>query len=540
MKVCPLCNRTYANSSVICEHDGQRLILVRRDDPTDAAPTIDWEGPLAGDIVGSYRLESMIAEGGMGRIFRAAHLTLGRTVAIKFLLPEHANRADLVQRFFNEARSVNAIRHPHILEIYDFIQDRQPDGRQLVYMVMEYLDGEDLRMRLARHKQLPASQCAHIGAQVAEALAAAHEENILHRDLKPDNIFLCKRPRDFVKLLDFGAAKAFGERPGHDLTRPGVAIGTPEYMAPEQILNLPLDGRVDAYALGVVLYELLTGGVPFSAAKVGDILAMHTQKEPAPIGAPANAIEAVPRALSAVVMRCLAKRPQSRYANLWEVAEALKTAAGALDTSMTDPAFSPPEFLPDRQPEPNQGGYSVEPPGPCPVESSPATPTHQGLVVAGLTDPDCTLEDARSPADDFATAPFIAPLAHIEPSERETTEGDAPAGVPVHQPAAADARGPEVDPASSAGSQQAAGKSSSGERRPPVTNDENLLQMMVARDPLGPERTSGPAKPAATGSPHRPETRVAAFAGAQWWIAGVIVALASIIVIVILVLTSKP
>ncbi len=323
VKVCPLCNRVFGPRVEVCEHDGQRLVRVRRDDTTDGAPVIDWEGPLAGDLVGSYRLESMIAEGGMGRIFRATHLTLGRRVAIKFLLPEHAARPDLVQRFFNEARSVNAIQHPHILEIYDFLQERSPDGRNLVYMVMEHLEGEDVRVRLAREGRLPAGAVVHIGAQVAEALAAAHSGGILHRDLKPDNIFLCRQPLDFVKLLDFGAAKAFGDRPGADLTRPGVAIGTPEYMAPEQIRNRQLDGRVDAYALGIVLYELLTGEVPFSAAKTAAVLAMHSRREPPRMSE--RGVD-VPVQLESVILRCLAKDPGDRYPNLEAVGQALRAA----------------------------------------------------------------------------------------------------------------------------------------------------------------------------------------------------------------------
>jgi serine/threonine protein kinase len=324
VKVCPLCNRTYGSGTEVCEHDGTRLVAIRREDPTEAAPIIDWDGPMAGDLVGSYRLESMIAEGGMGRIFRATHLTLGRKVAIKFLLAEHASRADLVQRFFNEARSVNSIQHPHILEIYDFVQDRPPGGQAKVYMVMELLEGEDLRTRLARRKVLSPEAAVRIGAPVAEALAAAHERNILHRDLKPDNIFLCKQPPDFVKLLDFGAAKAFGERPGADLTRPGVAIGTPEYMAPEQILATDADGRVDQYALGIVLYELLTGDVPFNAANIGDVLAMQTKQAPPLIAYRRAVAPPVPEALERVVMRCLAKKPDQRFPSLWEVARALR------------------------------------------------------------------------------------------------------------------------------------------------------------------------------------------------------------------------
>ncbi|MFH1129758.1 MAG: protein kinase, partial [Pseudomonadota bacterium] len=140
MKVCTICNRVYGDDAAVCANDGQKLISVRRSEPTAVGPIMDWDGPMAGDVVGSYRLESMIAEGGMGQVFKAVHLTLGRPVAIKFLLPEHAKRPDQVQRFFNEARAVNSIRHPHIIDIIDFVQAVTPEGKSHVYMVMEFLD----------------------------------------------------------------------------------------------------------------------------------------------------------------------------------------------------------------------------------------------------------------------------------------------------------------------------------------------------------------------------------------------------------------
>ncbi len=385
VKVCPLCNRVFGSGVDICEHDGQRLIAVRRNDTTGGTAVVEWDGPLAGDIVGNYRLESMVAEGGMGRIFQATHLTLGRRVAIKFLLPEHAARADLVQRFFNEARSVNAVRHPHILEIYDFVQEHSPEGATLVYMLMEYLEGEDLRVRLSREGHLPAASVVDIAIQVAEALATAHDAGILHRDLKPDNIFLCQQPLDFVKVLDFGAAKAFGDRPEANLTRPGVAIGTPEYMAPEQIRNKTLDGRVDEYALGILLYELLTGEVPFTSKNVAKVLAMHTRQ--APPRMQTRHVD-IPASLEAFVLRCLKKDPDERYPDLW-------TAADALREVLAPPARTPwPTPAPSDTPMPmptlptNEVGPMT---GPLPSESVrlrpdphtlPATPTENPTVEA--------------------------------------------------------------------------------------------------------------------------------------------------------------
>ncbi|MCA9667931.1 MAG: serine/threonine protein kinase [Myxococcales bacterium] len=351
MRVCTICNRTYPDDAKVCEHDGQKLIRVSRLAATDAGPAIDWDGPMAGDIVGNYRLESLIAEGGMGRIFKATHLRLDRPVALKFLLPEHASRADLVRRFFNEARSVNAIRHPHIIDIIDFVEEVDEEGRALVYMVMEFLEGEDTRKRLRRDGPYPPELVAHVGAQVAETLAAAHDAGVLHRDLKPDNIFLCKSGKrdDFVKLLDFGAAKSFGDRPGHHLTRPGVAIGTPEYMSPEQITNRPMDGRLDAYGLGCVCYELCTGSVPFRAENVAGILAKHTGERPIPPSRRRKVPPPVPPSLERVILRCMEKDPDDRYPDLWAVAEAFQAVIAKLRSGETEtPAPRADEPLPDR------------------------------------------------------------------------------------------------------------------------------------------------------------------------------------------------
>lgn len=341
MNVCPICNRHYHSGERVCRADGHELLPVQRDGTTAAAPIIDWDGPMAGDVIGAYRLLSLIAEGGMGRIFEAQHLRLGRKVAIKFLLPEHAIRADLVQRFFNEARSVNAIEDPHIVQIFDFVEERKANGPVQVYMVMEYLCGEDARTRLQRERRLLPGAVIDIARQVARALQAAHAVGILHRDLKPDNVFLCRTTsgRDFIKLLDFGAAKAFGSRAEHNLTRPGVALGTPEYMAPEQILARPLDGRVDQYALGIVCFELLHGRPPFHADNVAEVLALQTDAPPPSLPEPARDDGTDWAALQRVIARFLAKAPEQRYPDLETAAQALE---GCLRSPLPPPVVAEP------------------------------------------------------------------------------------------------------------------------------------------------------------------------------------------------------
>ena len=217
-------------------------------------PDVDETPPLqVGDSLGPYVLESMIGEGTMGRVYQARHQRLGRMVALKVLHPHLIQDKALVARFLQEARLVNQINHPHIVEVHDFIEELFPER---VYGVMELLRGKTLAVMLAERAPTIAEVCA-IGKQIADALHAAHRVDVVHRDLKPDNIFLTSREGrpDSVKVLDFGVAKLLQ---GGDLrvadTQAGVMVGTPRYMAPEQAAGLEVDARTDIYALGTILY----------------------------------------------------------------------------------------------------------------------------------------------------------------------------------------------------------------------------------------------------------------------------------------------
>src|SRR5277367_3568357 len=219
-----------------------------------------------GDVIGQYKLERLLGEGSMGRVFLAHHVTLGRPAAIKVLRAEHAQNQNLIQRFFHEARAVNQINHEHIVEIQDFVHEPGPSGRTRVYCVMEMLDGHSLTDVLAQ-EHLSVARAVDMARQVARALGAAHQVGVVHRDVKPDNLFLVRRgtERDFIKVLDFGVAKLM--TPIGDLpltsTVEGTIVGTPAYMAPEQANGLGADARTDQYALGCVLYEMLAGHPPF-------------------------------------------------------------------------------------------------------------------------------------------------------------------------------------------------------------------------------------------------------------------------------------
>jgi len=282
-----------------------------------------------GDVIGQYRLERLLGEGSMGRVFLARHVTLGRPAAIKVLRAEHAQNQNLIQRFFHEARAVNQINHEHIVEIQDFVHEPGPSGRTRVYCVMEMLDGHSLTDVLAQ-EHLSVARAVDMVRQMARALGAAHQLGVVHRDVKPDNLFLVRRgaERDFIKVLDFGVAKLMtpiGELPINS-TVEGTIVGTPAYMAPEQANGLGADARTDQYALGCVLHQMLAGEPPFSGTSFGVLVAkVLTQPAPAlPARSPAG--ERLPAALRTVVLRCLAKDPVDRYRDMAALEDALAAA----------------------------------------------------------------------------------------------------------------------------------------------------------------------------------------------------------------------
>ncbi|MGO9829443.1 MAG: protein kinase domain-containing protein [Myxococcaceae bacterium] len=288
-----------------------------------------------GDLLGQYQLERLLGEGSMGRVFLARHVTLGRPAAIKVLRAEHAQNQNLIQRFFHEARAVNQINHEHIVEIQDFVHEPGPSGRTRVYCVMEMLDGHSVTEVLAAD-HLSVARAVDIARQVARALGAAHQVGVVHRDVKPDNLFLVRRgaERDFVKVLDFGVAKLM--TPIGDLpltsTVEGTIVGTPAYMAPEQANGLGADARTDQYALGCVLYEMLAGHPPFSGSSFGQLVAKVLTEPAPPLAARSPSGERLPAALRAVVLRCLAKDPVDRFRDM-----------AALEAALASSLLVPPE-----------------------------------------------------------------------------------------------------------------------------------------------------------------------------------------------------
>ncbi|WP_233261842.1 serine/threonine-protein kinase [Vitiosangium sp. GDMCC 1.1324] len=288
--------------------------------PLTLPPSSERGEKLVGQRYGSFMSLRELGRGGMGTVLLAEHVLIPKRVAVKVLHRHLAEEPELVSRFLAEARAMSLVQHENVVTVYDL--DTR-DGRP--YFVMEYLEGQSLAA-FARGPLEPAL-VVELLAQVCEALGAAHARGIIHRDLKPANVFLVPGPngRHRVKLLDFGIAKRLVRLDGETPTRTGVLMGTPEFMAPEQCGGKDVDARTDLYAVGVLGYLLLTGSAPFTGSNAAEILVAHLQQAPRP---PHEVRPGIPQALSAVLMRALAKRPEARFSTAAELRAALETSVG--------------------------------------------------------------------------------------------------------------------------------------------------------------------------------------------------------------------
>jgi len=279
--------------------------------------------PLLGYVIDDrYRIERQLGAGGMGIVYKAVHVKLGKPLAVKVLRPELSTHSEALQRFEQEALSASQIGHSHIVDIVDF--GTLPSGS--AFLVMEYLSGRSLGAVLAACGRLDAKRTLHVARQLASALEAAHARSIVHRDLKPDNLQLIERDGDpdFVKVLDFGIAKVIGS--ANKLTMTGQELGTPCYMAPEQWEGGErVDARTDIYAVGVILYEMCCGRPPFEADSQLGLFVKHMSESPLPLQQRAPEAD-VPPALEAIILKCLQKEPEARYASMTALRAALTLA----------------------------------------------------------------------------------------------------------------------------------------------------------------------------------------------------------------------
>ncbi|MEQ9321767.1 MAG: serine/threonine-protein kinase, partial [Polyangiaceae bacterium] len=274
MATCPQCLKIYPDEQQTCPADGERLL------PDEACKGFD-EDLAPGTVVGEYRIEEKIGEGGFGRVFRATHPVIGKQAAIKVLNREYSSNPNVVSRFVSEARAVNQIRHRNIIDIFSF--GALDDGRQ--YLVMEFLDGMTFDAYLREHGRIRAEEAVPLFRALAKALDAAHAGGIAHRDLKPENIFLVVDDEGgvFPKLLDFGIAKLMGDDSVSHKTRTGAAMGTPLYMSPEQCRGKGVDHRTDIYSFGIMIHEALTGRLPFDGESMMDLMFKHAKEPPPPM-----------------------------------------------------------------------------------------------------------------------------------------------------------------------------------------------------------------------------------------------------------------
>ncbi len=315
MRTCARCQRLLPDDFRVCPYDASPL--------DDRAAPQQAAAPLFG---GHYEILRMLGEGGTARVYKALDVRSGKHVAVKVIEGPGAKTATWAQRLLREVDLLKSIRHPNVVEVLD--GGRRDDGSP--FLVMEYLEGETLGQLMRRRPELPIELALLVAAEIASGLAASHARGVIHRDVKPDNIFLVEDGASVrrAKVFDFGFARLQG---GEGLTAKGFIVGTPEYMAPEQTLHDPTGHRTDIYGLGVVLFRMITGVLPFTG-EAATLLAQHLYVHPRP---PSALREGVARDVDAIVTTALRKLPRNRYPSMQDFYEDLERAMGKRSGNVT-------------------------------------------------------------------------------------------------------------------------------------------------------------------------------------------------------------
>jgi serine/threonine-protein kinase len=429
------------------------------------------DDPLVGAVVSDrYRIVRKVGEGGMGAVYQAEHAVIGKRVALKVLFADLSRRPELVARFLQEAKSASRIGHENVIDISDFGQTAEG----LVYIAMEFLDGQDLGRVLRTERTVPWARTRPILMQIAKGLRAAHAQGIIHRDMKPENIYLVQREGrpDFVKVLDFGIAKVVSAdvNDGPRLTQTGMIFGTPEYMSPEQAQGQPPDHRVDVYAVGCIMYHMLTGTVPFQADSFMGILTKHLLEPVVPPRRRRPDLE-IPADVEAICLRALEKDREKR----WPDMDAFYRALGQADGQPFEPSNVYVGLKPGEPPpatlkypalaEPNadvrdsKTAIAASPPVGTFDDERPARPDAAGglparaklgiaaavLAAVVLIGALALRGGSRPPAAPPEKAAIAAPESPPAPAAPATPSADKPAPTPVVGPATAIAAPPAAE-----------------------------------------------------------------------------------------------
>ena len=436
MPTCPSCGTQYGDNQRLCPHDGTVL------DP-DRAPELAAVGRV---LDGKYRLDAFLSRGGMGAVYEATHVMLNRKVAVKFISPQLVTSADMVRRFQREARAVTHLNHPNIVRVHDLGQTE--DGT--LYIAMDLIAGKNLSDIIESEQPLAASRIVSIATQIVSALAHAHEQGVIHRDLKPQNIMIARRPdgRETATLLDFGIAKTFEVDANTKLTATGFAVGSPRYMSPEQAGAAQVDERSDIYSVGVILYEMLVGDVPFNDPSTPALLVKHLTEIPVrpSLRRPDRSVSPV---LEQIAMRCLEKNPAARFQSADELQRAL-TGMPTTVTAAAAPTIAATTIAQPRSaPRPPASVRDVAPPSAPKWRKYAAAAAVVVLLLAGaiavirLNRRDRAPQPAPSAAQLTPTPPQTGPA--VTPPAAKKIQAPVPVAPPQTSPERQIAEGPPTD-----------------------------------------------------------------------------------------------